>query len=97
MDEQNNIILLFICHLTDKRLILIPASTCISALTQSAPLHSTSSLFRDYQSEDWVWDQTTKSPEVCLSKDLENAYFHVDPVYMSMGTAGVYEGWITSS
>ncbi|XP_033747594.1 SPRY domain-containing SOCS box protein 3-like [Pecten maximus] len=43
----------------------------------------------DHNTENWVWDQFNKSPEVQLSPDLESAYFHIDPVYHSTGTAGV--------
>lgn len=44
---------------------------------------------KDFCIDDWVWDQYHKSPEVMLSSDLNNAYFYVDPVYQSTGTAGV--------
>ncbi|KAK3609645.1 hypothetical protein CHS0354_028850 [Potamilus streckersoni] len=39
--------------------------------------------------ENWVWDQFHKSPEVKLSRNYEDAYFYIDPVDQSTGTAGV--------
>lgn len=41
-----------------------------------------------FQRESWVWDQITKSPEVLLSSDRHSAYFYIDPIYESTGTAG---------
>ncbi|XP_046568344.1 SPRY domain-containing SOCS box protein 3-like [Haliotis rubra] len=46
-------------------------------------------LQREYLNDNWVWDYHTKPPEVLLSSDLEDAYFHTDPVDQSTGTAGV--------
>lgn len=43
---------------------------------------------REYLNDNWVWDYHTKPPEVLLSPDLEDAYFHTDPVDQSTGTAG---------
>jgi hypothetical protein len=34
----------------------------------------------DYNVDDWVWDQSNKSPEVELSSDKESVYFYTDPV-----------------
>ncbi|KAK3091371.1 hypothetical protein FSP39_019344 [Pinctada imbricata] len=65
------------------------ADGTLTAFIQSPPSYGITSSFREYQTEKWVWDQYSKSPEVCLSRDLQNAYFHTDPVFMSMGTAGV--------
>ena len=42
----------------------------------------------DYNVDDWVWDQSNKSPEVELSSDKESVYFYTDPVHQSTGTAG---------
>ena len=40
--------------------------------------------------DNWVWDETSKSPEVLLSSDSEAAYFFIDPVNESRGTAGTF-------
>lgn len=42
-----------------------------------------------FQREFWVWDHITKSPEVLLSSDRHSAYFYIDPINESTGTAGV--------
>lgn len=42
-----------------------------------------------YSQEHWVWDGSDKSPDTLLSQDKKAAYFHVDPVKESTGTAGV--------
>lgn len=42
-----------------------------------------------FQRESWVWDHITKSPEVLLSSDRHSAYFYIDPIYESTGTAGM--------
>lgn len=41
-----------------------------------------------FQREFWVWDHITKSPEVLLSSDRHSAYFYIDPINESTGTAG---------
>lgn len=46
------------------------------------------SMLTGFQRESWVWDQITKSPEVLLSSDRHSAYFYIDPIYESTGTAG---------
>jgi hypothetical protein len=40
----------------------------------------------DYNVDDWVWDQSNKSPEVELSSDKECVYFYTDPVHQSTVT-----------
>ena len=42
----------------------------------------------DFIEEQWVWDPNNKSPEVILSRNSHAAYFHIDPVTESTGTAG---------
>lgn len=44
--------------------------------------------------DNWVWDETSKSPEVLLSSDSEAAYFFIDPVNESRGTAGKQTFWL---
>lgn len=46
------------------------------------------SMLTGFQRESWVWDHITKSPEVLLSSDRHSAYFYIDPIYESTGTAG---------
>lgn len=46
------------------------------------------SMHSGFQQESWVWDHISKSPEVLLSKDKHSAYFYIDPIYESTGTAG---------
>ncbi|XP_033117756.1 SPRY domain-containing SOCS box protein 3-like [Anneissia japonica] len=45
--------------------------------------------FNEYHSDDWCWDACNKSCDVILSTNHLAAYFHIDPVYESIGTAGV--------
>ena len=42
----------------------------------------------DMTRESWVWDTDHKSSHVVLSPNHEAAYFHVDPMLESTGTAG---------
>lgn len=51
-------------------------------------VHYRCSMLTGFQRESWVWDQITKSPEVLLSSDRHSAYFYIDPIYESTGTAG---------
>lgn len=43
----------------------------------------------DYFNENWVWDGSSKPPEVELSSNYEAAYFYIDPVNESTGTVAV--------
>jgi SPRY domain-containing SOCS box protein 3 len=43
----------------------------------------------EFVSDDWTWSSEFKSPEAILSSDKTSAYFHVDPLLESFGTAGV--------
>ena len=62
-------------------LLLIPDSVFSTGI-------SIENFLSDHQQENWVWDQFSRSPDVELSPDLLNAYFHIDPVFNSRGTAG---------
>ncbi|XP_035694993.1 SPRY domain-containing SOCS box protein 3-like [Branchiostoma floridae] len=57
------------------------------ALTQTMPCWIEDD--QDFKPENWRWDVNNKSPEVQLSSCQLAAYFHVDPVDSSIGTAGV--------
>lgn len=45
--------------------------------------------FNEYQPDNWCWDRDNKSCDVQLSTNQLAAYFHIDPVDESQGTAGV--------
>ncbi|XP_005104344.1 SPRY domain-containing SOCS box protein 3 [Aplysia californica] len=47
------------------------------------------SSFREYFNDNWVWDGSSKPPEVQLSSNFEDAYFYIDPVIQSTGTVAV--------
>ena len=42
-----------------------------------------------YLDESWWWDVSHKSPDVMLSQNQHAAYFHIDPIQGSVGTAGM--------
>ncbi|XP_071797556.1 SPRY domain-containing SOCS box protein 3-like [Asterias amurensis] len=44
---------------------------------------------REYRPDNWCWDGQSKSSDVQLSSNHLAAYFHIDPVEDSTGTAGV--------
>ncbi|XP_041363839.1 SPRY domain-containing SOCS box protein 3-like [Gigantopelta aegis] len=45
--------------------------------------------FSNFLPDNWVWDTECKPREVTLSADQTEAYFFIDPVTESIGTAGV--------
>ncbi|XP_072044124.1 SPRY domain-containing SOCS box protein 3-like isoform X2 [Amphiura filiformis] len=45
--------------------------------------------FDEYSPDNWCWDSDHKSCDVKLSSNHLAAYFHIDPIFESHGTAGV--------
>ena len=82
-------ILYFICLVHSNILCVVYIVFYFLALTLSQMPEHFSWTSSDYNVDDWVWDQSNKSPEVELSSDKESVYFYTDPVHQSTGTAGI--------
>ncbi len=66
----------------------------IAAMVWTGGEHCTNdheSTMTEFEADDWVWSSECKSSEIVLSPDQKAAYFHVDTMLESIGTAGMLD------
>ena len=66
-------------------------SSEVSPPTSGTPAWGTPVSGSDHYEDTWVWNCKDMSPGVTLSSDRTAAYFHIDPVLESTGSASEYE------